>query len=120
VELLKPGRTLFYPSALTVFRAPSGHRPELLPGEVLVTQDTMDAGSRYTVWYQPSAQRSYLNRTLTPSEVQRYTQLPSTIPESIVDLGKSLTEQSENQFEAAMAVQEYLRQNYTYTLEPPT
>lgn len=122
IELLQPGRTIFYPTALSMFRLPVEHKPWQLAGDVLITQETMAAGSEYTVWYQPSLQRSALNEALTPEEWELFTQLPASLPENVYELAEQITESASNTVEAAMAVQKYLRENYTYTLnatEPP-
>ncbi|KPL78795.1 hypothetical protein ADN00_06095 [Ornatilinea apprima] len=57
-----------------------------------------------------------------PSEVlSAYTQLPETLPKRIKALAQTITEGSESSFEQSLLIQNYLRSNYSYSLEitPP-
>jgi transglutaminase-like putative cysteine protease len=50
---------------------------------------------------------------------QRYTNLPSTIPERVYALARDLTSAEATPFDEAMAIQTYLRANYPYSLDVP-
>ena len=118
IRLLQPSRTVFYPQGLLAFRLPEGHVPDLLPGDVIVTDEIMPTDSRYVVFRQPELQYIAEEESLAPSEEQLYLQLPSTLPDSVRQLGDDLASQSRGALEFARTVQDYLRQNYTYTLTP--
>ncbi|ANS76963.1 hypothetical protein AWM70_22225 [Paenibacillus yonginensis] len=52
-----------------------------------------------------------------PSEIRyEYLQLPATLPDRVRDLGQSIVSGATSRYEAAKAVETYLRNNYKYTL----
>ncbi|HHW46407.1 MAG TPA: transglutaminase domain-containing protein [Clostridiales bacterium] len=49
---------------------------------------------------------------------QKYLTLPDALPKEIVYLAKELTANAKSDYEKAVAIQQYLLQNYTYSLTP--
>ncbi len=49
-----------------------------------------------------------------------YLRLPHTMDPRIVDLARSITASAANNYDRAAAVQSYLRDNFKYTLDPPS
>ncbi|AZK44808.1 transglutaminase-like domain-containing protein [Paenibacillus lentus] len=57
------------------------------------------------------------------SIMKEYTQLPERLPDRVRDLGKLLVQDTDNRYDATMAVANYLKQQYSYNLSsaiPPT
>ena len=50
---------------------------------------------------------------------QRYTQLPSNVPERVYALARDLTSAAISPYDEAKAIETYLRANYPYTLDVP-
>lgn len=50
---------------------------------------------------------------------QNYTQLPDTIPKRVVDLSLTITEDALSPFDKAIKIQNYLMDNFSYTLDTP-
>jgi transglutaminase-like putative cysteine protease len=50
---------------------------------------------------------------------QRYTQLPSEVPERVYALARDLTSAAISPYDEARAIESYLRANYPYTLDVP-
>ena len=48
-----------------------------------------------------------------------YTALPETLPQRVINLAQFVTRESKTPLEKALAIEDYLRQNYEYTLNPP-
>lgn len=51
-------------------------------------------------------------------EYDDYLQLPYDLSESIYQLGNEITKEADTPYEKAVLIRDYLRENYTYTLEP--
>lgn len=51
-------------------------------------------------------------------EYADYLQLPDDLSESIYQLGNEITKEANTPLEKAILIRDYLRENYTYTLEP--
>ena len=49
---------------------------------------------------------------------EKYTQLPDTITDRVKQLAKDITKDKHNQYDMAKAIENYLSQNYPYTLTP--
>lgn len=49
---------------------------------------------------------------------ENYTKLPDNIPHRVKDLAYRITKDSDSDYEKVIAVEKYLRENYTYTLNP--
>ncbi len=54
----------------------------------------------------------------TKSIKERYTQLPDTITDRVQQLAKDITKDKDNFYDKAKAIENYLSQNYPYTLTP--
>lgn len=50
--------------------------------------------------------------------LEKYLQLPGNLSQSVYDLGNKITSNLETPYDKAQAIQNYLRKNYVYTLEP--
>lgn len=50
---------------------------------------------------------------------EQYTQLPESLPQSVHDMAASITEDAETPYEKAIALEQWLALNCTYTLSPP-
>ena len=50
--------------------------------------------------------------------LQRYVQLPETLPERVYELTREITAGAETPYEKVKAIESYLRTNYTYTNTP--
>lgn len=48
----------------------------------------------------------------------RYLKLPETVTQRVIDTALSLTQDSETTYDKVQALADYLRKNYTYTMEP--
>lgn len=51
-------------------------------------------------------------------ELQEYLQIPRSLSSKISSLALDITKNANNPYESAIALQNYLRENYTYSLEP--
>ncbi|NLN05948.1 MAG: hypothetical protein GX166_14320 [Clostridiaceae bacterium] len=49
---------------------------------------------------------------------KKYLQLPSTLPERVRTLAQELTKDAKTDYEKAKVIEQYLKNNYTYTLTP--
>ena len=48
-----------------------------------------------------------------------YTQLPDTLPARVYDLAREITEDCESTYDKILAIENYFKENFTYTLTPP-
>ncbi|NSW90457.1 MAG: transglutaminase domain-containing protein [Firmicutes bacterium] len=48
----------------------------------------------------------------------KYIQLPEGLPQRVVDLAKAITSEKNNNFDRVKSIEEYLSNNYPYTLKP--
>lgn len=55
--------------------------------------------------------------SLDPS-FEKYLMLPEDLPHSVYELGDEITRHVDTPYQKARAIRSYLRENYTYTLEP--
>lgn len=51
--------------------------------------------------------------------LQNYTQLPDTLPDRVIKLASSLVKDANSPYEMVMEIQNYLKENFSYTLETP-
>jgi hypothetical protein len=73
-------------------------------------------------WRLPIAetqQREGINHKKMVHIQKHYTALPEALPQRVIDLANSITKESITSLDKALAIQFYLRENYTYTLYPP-
>lgn len=82
---------------------------------------TLARGDRWQTWYRPVSPhiRDTQRMPLDPASRQRYTALPVAVPDSLRRLGQELAGNRATAWEAAMAVQRYLRSRKRYSLNPP-
>lgn len=67
----------------------------------------------------PSAQTLRLAPTEYPPDIRLvYLRLPDVTPQ-VGDLARNVTAKANNNYDRAIALQDYLRNNYRYTLDPP-
>ncbi|MFY9278940.1 MAG: transglutaminase domain-containing protein [Caldicoprobacterales bacterium] len=50
---------------------------------------------------------------------ENYTQLPDSLPNRVVDLAFSIVEDAHSPYDMVIRIQDYLRENYSYTLNTP-
>jgi hypothetical protein len=88
----------------------------------LVPHRSLSVGDRYTTVGSMSAASALTLHTAgteyPASLYGRYTQLPSDLPPEINELAQSIVSGATSPYEAALRMERYLRQNYTFTLEP--
>jgi protein-glutamine gamma-glutamyltransferase len=88
----------------------------------LRTDSTLSAGTVYSVVStRGSAPAGLLRsaRAAPPPELERYLQLPETLPRRVRDLAARITAGETNTFDKITALEDYLRDNYRYTLDSP-
>ncbi|WP_019635149.1 transglutaminase-like domain-containing protein [Paenibacillus fonticola] len=75
-------------------------------------------GYELTVSQQPPAGNDlrYVQGEDPVQIVERYVQLPDSLPERVRTLSASLVQDADNRYDAAMAVAKYLKQHYSYSL----
>ena len=54
-----------------------------------------------------------------PEHLERYLQLPPTVPERVAALARRITARSDSDFDRVIAIEDYLRSNYEYLIESP-
>ncbi|NLN41841.1 MAG: hypothetical protein GX160_07660, partial [Clostridiales bacterium] len=64
---------------------------------------------------------SHDNEMLSKDEyiLENYTQLPDTLPDRVVNLASSIVKDANSPYEMVMEIQNYLKENYSYTLDTP-
>jgi protein-glutamine gamma-glutamyltransferase len=87
------------------------------------TPSTLSQGSVYSVvssrgTASPDLLRS-LPRQAPPEDLERYLQLPDTVPERVHDLALDITAGATNDYDRVKAIESYLAQNYEYSLDSP-
>jgi hypothetical protein len=88
----------------------------------LRTDSTLSAGTVYSVVStRGSAPAGLLRsaRAAPPPELERYLQLPETLPPRVRELAARITAGETNAFDKVTALEDYLRDNYRYTLDSP-
>ncbi len=87
---------------------------------LIVGRDTSD-GLSYTVnsaISNLSAAQLRASRGTVPTDItQHYLQLPRTIPDRVHSLASEITKAQPTAYDAAMALQEYFRRNFTYSTD---
>lgn len=67
----------------------------------------------------PSNNQDIISFSETSTEIyNKYLQLPSNLPQRVKNLAFEITSSANNDYDRAKAIEEYLYQNYEYTLEP--
>jgi transglutaminase-like putative cysteine protease len=88
----------------------------------LRTDSTLSAGTVYSVVSTRGSAPARLLRSVDappPPELERYLQLPAALPQRVRDLAARITAGETNAFDKVTAVEDYLRDNYRYTLDSP-
>ena len=64
---------------------------------------------------------SHDNDLLSKEEfiLQNYTQLPDTLPDRVINLALSIVKDANSPYEMVMEIQNYLKENFSYTLDAP-
>ncbi|MFB6218844.1 MAG: DUF3488 and DUF4129 domain-containing transglutaminase family protein, partial [Halobacteriaceae archaeon] len=103
----------------------SGIDARLTPQGTLVSGATLRENESYTVVSRvPNASADELRNASTDyaaSVRERYLQLPESTPERVGELAANVTEEADNPYDAAKAIEEYLESNkeYSTTVPPP-
>ncbi|TXK75396.1 transglutaminase domain-containing protein [Paenibacillus sp. N3.4] len=86
--------------------------------------EIMDPLSYYKIVVQPVREDPVLLRSDLseyPADIRGdYLQLPAALPRAVRGLAEQVTAGSETPYDKAVAVEQYLRNTYTYSLEKPT
>ena len=92
----------------------------------LISQATTSDGESYRVSsavpvLDPTRlrQASLAGEVVSPVEQSRYTELPANVPAQVVDLARRITASAPTPYDKALALQNYLRDNYHYSLSAP-
>jgi transglutaminase-like putative cysteine protease len=88
----------------------------------LRTDSTLSAGTVYSVVSTRGSAPPRLLRSARgspPPELERYLQLPETLPQRVRDLAARITTGETNAFDKITAIEDHLRNNYHYTLDSP-
>jgi transglutaminase-like putative cysteine protease len=89
----------------------------------LRTQSTLSVGTVYSVVStrgsaSPEQLRS-LPRLEAPEAIERYLELPATVPQRVRDLAARITTGATNDYDRVKAIEKYLADNYEYSLDSP-
>jgi protein-glutamine gamma-glutamyltransferase len=89
----------------------------------LRTDSTLTPGTVYSVVStrgaaQPKELRA-LAPTAIPEQIERYLQLPDTLPQRVGDLARDITSDATNDFDRVRAIEDYMKVNYRYSIESP-
>lgn len=103
-----PGRQLVDPAALSLGVVPAG---PATPGTTYTTVGTVSAAAVPTLL---NAGTDY-----PPAILATYTKLPATLPPEVGELARQVAGNSRTPYEAARRIEQHLRGNYRYTLDPP-
>ena len=103
-----PGRQLIDPGALPLGVIPN---EPAAPGKSYTTVGTVSAAAVPTLLNSGTA--------YPQSIVESYTELPATLPPEVAELAKQVAGNARTPYEAARRIEQHLRRNYSYTLEPP-
>jgi len=66
---------------------------------------------------RPTAERLQADREPYGHDIERYLDLPESYDKRIFSLAQSITANASNRYDKAIAIRDYLRSNYGYTLE---
>ena len=103
-----PGRQLIDPSSLPLGVIPND--PAAV-GKTYTTVGTVSVAAVPTLLNSGTAYPQAI--------IDSYTELPATLPPEVAELAKQVAGNSRTPYEAARRIEQYLRRNYNYTLEPP-
>ncbi|ACY19052.1 transglutaminase TgpA family protein [Haliangium ochraceum] len=79
-----------------------------------------NSGIKYEVHSQiapPAAAALRASPEALPPGFQHYLQLPDEIPERVIELARDITRDAETRYDKAMAIEDWLESNLSYTLE---
>jgi len=89
----------------------------------LRTASTLTEGTVYSVVSSRGAAGPRYLRSLpherVPAPLERYLQLPRTVPQRVHDLARRITAGAESDYERVVALEEFLRSHYRYSLDSP-
>jgi transglutaminase-like putative cysteine protease len=89
----------------------------------LRTDSTLTPGQVYSVLSTRGSAGASELRAVTPREIppsiERYLQLPTTLPDRVKGLAREITEGTTNDYDAVKAIETYMRDNYRYSLDSP-
>jgi transglutaminase-like putative cysteine protease len=115
--LLSPGEPVTTDTAARLLVDEAGHPLALVPDEGAEIGESYTTVGTVSVAAIPTLQEAGINY---PAEVfQRYTALPDDLPAEVASLAHTVTATAGNPYDAARAVEEYLRQNYAFTYNVP-
>ena len=89
----------------------------------LRTASTLTPGSVYSVVSSRGAASNnelrQIPETPTPEHLQRYLQLPDTVPSRVGELAEMITRDAPTRLDKVRAIEAWLAQNYRYNIESP-
>ena len=91
----------------------------VVPGQVVWTSDDGAASPYVVTVVEPSDDPAVLRSAPASREdLERWTALPATVPQRVLDLSAQLTAAAATPYDAMRAVEEHLRSSYLYDLDP--
>lgn len=89
----------------------------------LRTSSTLTPGTVYSVVSSRGAatEKELRNNPsdVVPAEIQRYLQLPSSLPVRVENLARRITAGDTNDYDRVRSIEEYLRDNFRYSIDSP-
>jgi transglutaminase-like putative cysteine protease len=90
----------------------------------LRTDSTLTPGTVYSVVSSrgaasPEALRLVGPALNTPEYVQQFTSLPASLPGRVADLAREITAGATNDYDRVVAIEDWLSQNYRYSIDSP-
>ncbi len=89
----------------------------------IIADSSSIVGKRYTVWSEPTAPPSSVDRTADapppPSIVDRYGVLPRNFPPTVAGTARAVTEGATTALGRAEALRRFFLENFTYRLDVP-
>ncbi|MBV1758442.1 MAG: DUF3488 and transglutaminase-like domain-containing protein [Dethiosulfatibacter sp.] len=123
VHQLFSSKTLFSPFKPVAIEAAGNHDIVVYRDGVIIYPDGMYKGESYIVKIRKPLEYADLiisGINLTKSEISDidiYLNLPDSITKRTTDLTQDIVKEAESDYEKALAIEKYLRENYRYTLE---
>lgn len=116
----RPSSSLFSPLHFDGIAADSFAFVRKDPDDNISLPEGVSAPSGYLVEAMlpyPYADTGHSGQELSTAEHRRLTELPSTVPPRVYKLAAEVTEKTSSPLAAAISLQNYLRENYRYTLQ---
>ncbi|HEX2296283.1 MAG TPA: DUF3488 and transglutaminase-like domain-containing protein [Actinomycetota bacterium] len=87
------------------------------------TPSTLTPGTVYSVvstrGSAPAEELRELPQEPPPDHIERYLELPDSVPDRVGELARSITRGESTDVDKVLAIEDYLRRNYEYSLDSP-